>query len=81
MFEDCLRIEAGRFYLSLGLGSRFMLDTLLRGTGFIITLEFLRTGKLDCGWNITKALGPAGISFEAFTIYGAFVEFAFYLNL
>lgn len=80
MLDDCFRIEVGRFYFSFGLESTFVFVTL-RGTGFIMTLEFLRKGKVDCGWNITEDFGPAGINLEAFTIYGALVEFAFYLSL
>lgn len=80
MFEDCLRIDAGRFSTKLGLDSRYFPFVVLTGTGLIITLEFFLTGIVDY-LKIIDVLGPVGISFEALTIYGGLVDLAFYLSL
>ena len=81
MFEDCFKIDAGRFSTKLGLDSLILPCTEFTGIGFIITFEFFLTGTTVSCLKTIEVRGPVGISFEAFTIYGGFVEFAFYLNL
>lgn len=81
MFEDCFSIDAGRFSIMLGLDSLILSFTEITGIGFIITFEFFLIGIADSYLNTIDVRGPAGINFEAFTISGGFVEFAFSLNL
>lgn len=67
MFEDCFNIDVGRFSTKIGLDVRILVISEFTGTGFIITLEFFRTGIISY-LNTIEVFGPVGINLDALTI-------------